>query len=260
MRKVVIISLFVSQAIVAQNNVQIPFFDKIPSKQLSGLSSYFPSNGSAGKVVDPLYYKKNEDVLGRYMDYENDIFNNVGCDYYVPDSEVDLQSDVQIDGTISAEKKNMFDAEITADLKKLLETSIDLPDSLKVKLAIEIEKTVKKETSSSIKLNFKILQLNTRATDNIKKKCLIYAKGLNDLKLKEVYIITGISVISTKGEFYSKILKDSMSEFEFAIGLEKYLNADLLAKYERSKTTALNGTFQPINLVVAYSYRTVKIN
>lgn len=231
----------------AQNTVNVPYFGKMTSLELCGSPNgcKSPTSPYWASVKDGKYYDGTPgSILGRGF---KTIFDSYPCVTRIPvDTDVDTHNIHNLSGKVQENKKKEFDATIKANLTRLI-NSQNLPDSIKADLLTQLNNSVESATTRNIELVYKVLGLKQPYIDDQVKTCYTTLQ-------KKHMVVTGISLISIKGNWTSNTLKDAFKKFEANAALFKSLSAEVKINYEKTKETLLNGSFEPFSTIHSVSY------
>jgi hypothetical protein len=233
----------------AQSSIQVPYFGTMTSQELCGRPTCQPGMGGFWAPVKGgrLYDGEVGNILGR--SFRKSLFETSPCTQRTPtENDINVLARNDLSGRVEESKKKNFDAEVNANLAKLINTQIVLPESVKANLLAQLKNAVETETSQNIELEYKIIELKQPYVDSEVDGC--YAR-----LPKRHKIITGIGVITVKGSWASNTLKKAFNNFEANASAFDGLSAEAKAEYERSKERVLSGKFDPLSMIINSSYK-----
>lgn len=242
-----ILTILVCSFASAQSK-KIPFFGKMKYSEICGSDKCLPTNGSAAYVADKIFFNNDyNSFLGKK--FKSSPFPTIPCmTYNITEKDVDTYLEHKGKGQLEINQKIDFDANISADLVKIINEGIELPTDLKAKLITDLKSGVEKQTKNLIDFDFKIIQLkNTGEIGNE------IAKSLQSMNKGEKLIV-GASVISISGEWTSNTLKNIFDSFELSTGYKEYLSGEAKLKYEQSKNKVLSGSVKRFSFIIGDSY------
>jgi hypothetical protein len=244
---------FITLRSIGQKRIYVSYFGNMTSLELCGSKKTCkPTNAKNWAYVtgEKFYNGNPASALGRA--FESTIHESSPCVTKLPTfADLDSFNIHDLTGKVEETKKRQLELEIVANLTRLLNEQINLPDSIKADLAAQIDNTVKTETSHEIELRYKVYELKQEYVDEQILSCI---KNLSDGQKVSV----GISVVTVRGSWTSNTLKEIFRKFEANASVFQNLSAELKASYESSKNRVLEGTFQPFSLIVSDAYRTKK--
>lgn len=235
-------------AAVAQKKIEVPYFGNMTSEELCGSSDCKPTNAQYWATVKggKLYDGVPGNILGR--SFRKGIFETNPCVSRVPsDNDVNVLGIHNLSGKVEENKKKDFDATINANLTRLINQQ-NLPDSIKAELIAQIKNSVETATSRNVELVYRVVELKQPYIDEQVDACLARLE-------RKRKILTGVSLITVKGDWTSNTLRDAFRKFEANATLFSSLSADVKTNYEKSKQTLLSGNFEPFSLIISTAYK-----
>lgn len=246
--KLTVLICFISVVAKAQKKIEVPYFGTMTPVELCGLPACKPTISPYWAMVNggKFYDGVPGNILGR--SFKKSVFETNSCVFKVPiDNDVNVFATHNLSGKVQENKKKDFDATINANLTRLI-NSQNLPDSIKANLLAQIKNSVESATSKNIELIYKVVELKQPYIDEQVNACYAHLE-------RKHKIVTGVSLISLKGNWTSNTLSDAFKKFEINAALFKSLSAEIKANYEKTKETLLNGNFEPFSLVLVTSYK-----
>jgi hypothetical protein len=229
----------------------IPFFGKVKMIELCGSSDCRPGINIKAYVHknDKLYYNGDyNSILGKV--FTSSIFDTEASGITnITRNDVDYFVEHNGSGSIDKRSKTEFDTNVTANLRQLIGSAINLPEDLKVQLIAQIDNTVTNKTKTDIEFSFKIIQL--KSVGNIGAQL---ADAFSEMESGEK-IITGISVVTISGRWTSNTLREVLNSFEVGVGLNESLTGEAKLEYEESKNRALEGEVKEFSFIIGDSYK-----
>jgi len=229
----------------AQKKIAIPYFGYLTNQELCGGKSLYcqpPTSRYWAKVENVDFEDESIYFLGQQF---SEFHDRLPCDSMPMEKDIQVINKTSINGKLSQDRKTDFDLKIAANLSDLLKKQGNNIDSLKVGFQTELKHAVEKATESTVELEYRVIQLRVPFI----QKLAAIAKKLPDGQ----NISTGISVVTVKGTWTSSLLKSTLLSIE-ATAEYKSLSADAKVEYENVKKRILDGTYEPLSIVLDVAY------
>jgi hypothetical protein len=230
------------------SDVYVPYFGKMTSIEVCGMPKCKPGAGAKwASIKDALFYEGEAgSILGRY--YIKSIFETSPCVRVAPkEQDIIITGRSVLNGKVEEDKKRNFDAQLSADLARIIDALGNMPAEVKADLQAQVRNSVTSETANNIDLEYKVIQLKN---DYISSQVAACFGNLP----KKSKVILGIGLITVNGSWTSNTLQKAFRNFEANSSAYKALSAEAKADYEKNKNRALSGNFDAFPLIISASY------